>query len=77
MRQPPHYAATLSLAEGRCTGRITDFVLEIGGAPTPTYAPAETTLLQTPPTKAATDFYYVRTAFEEATAQLLGTLGLR
>lgn len=80
VRQPLHYTATLSLSEGRYTYRITDFILESGGAPTSAYAPAETTLLQIPSTKAAaTDLYYVRTAFEEATAQLLGTLqnGLR
>jgi hypothetical protein len=75
VRQPLRYTATIFFAEGRCFYRITDFALPTAGAPTPHYEPAEATLLQTPPTKAAaTELYYVRTAFEEATAQLLGSL---
>lgn len=75
VRQPLRYTATLSLSEGRYLYSITNFALETTGTSTPRYEPAEATLLQTPLTKAAaTDLYYVRTAFEEATAQLLGTL---
>ncbi|MGI4744344.1 MAG: DUF4468 domain-containing protein [Janthinobacterium lividum] len=75
VRQPLHYTATISWAEGSYTYRITDFVLEERSTATPTYVPAEAALLQPPPTKAAaTTLYYLRTAFEEATAQLLGTL---
>lgn len=80
VRQPLHHTATLSLSEGRYHYCITDSGLAAPGAPTPACAPAEATLFQIPPTKAAaTDLYYVRTAFAEATAQLLGTLqtGLR
>lgn len=77
VRVPLHYTLTLALQAGSYHYRLTDFVLETAGASAaaaPVYVPAETFLAQVPPNAGPHYTYLVRTAFEEATAQLLGSL---
>jgi hypothetical protein len=73
-----HYKATLRLSEGSYWYRFTDFEVEIAGiatSPAHVYVPVETFLAQNPPANALPNHaYLVRTAFEEATAELVGAL---
>jgi hypothetical protein len=73
-----HYKATLLLSEGSYWYRFTDFEVEIAGiatSPAQVYVPVETFLAQNPPANALPNHaYLVRTAFEEATAELVGAL---
>ncbi|NML66295.1 DUF4468 domain-containing protein [Hymenobacter sp. RP-2-7] len=74
VRVPLHYTLTLTLEAGSYHYRATDFVVETAGSPAPVYVPAETFLAQVPAAAGPNYPYLVRTAFEEATAQLLGSL---
>lgn len=74
LHQPLHYTLTLSVQGSGYHYRLTDFVLETGG-PAHALLPIEPLLAQVPATdKERQASYLFRTAFEEATAQLLGGL---